>query len=418
MKWIQTFLMIAALLSACTQTTKSEPDTAQKPGLATGKWRVVIASPGGDLPFHISVASADGELSGNVHNGDEVLPFDTVTVDDNGQVMFRIDHYESAFEGKLSQDGKTIEGFWSKTAGPGQISKLPFRAEYGAPERFRFQDPQPPADVNGRWAVTFENGDGDPKPAVAVFEQQDAILTGTFLTPVGDYRYLEGAVNGNTFYLSCFDGGHVFLFKGILNEDQTISGEFWSRDTWHDIWTAERKQEVDLDDPYSLTTLKDNTDTFRFSFPDLEGNTISHDDPQFEGKVRLITLFGTWCPNCNDEAPFLQKLYAQYKDQGLEVIGLAFEMTPDEQRSRRVLKRFKKRHGLDYTLLVAGGSTDKATSAAALPDLETLIAYPTTLMVDRDGKVVSIHTGFNGPGTGELYKQLEAQYHEKIKALL
>ena len=53
------------------------------------------------------------------------------------------------------------------------------------------------------------------------------------------------------------------------------------------------------------TTVKDPSQPFAFSFPDLNGKVVSNTDSRFRGKVVLINITGSWCPNCHDEAPFL-----------------------------------------------------------------------------------------------------------------
>ena len=369
------------------------------------------------MPFEVRLTQAEGGAYGaTIHNGEEVLAFDSVTLAADGTVSFSIEHYQSVFKGDLNQAGNRIEGEWTKVTGADKMARLPFFAEYDRNIRFETKA-QAQVQVGGLWTVTFDNNEDEPQPAVGEFKQDGSKVTGTFMTPTGDYRFLEGSVDGRTLSLSCFDGGHAFLFKAQLGVDDRLTGDFWSRDSWHETWSAVRDAEAALPDPYSLTKLKEGLQEFRFRFPDLDGEMVAHDDPSFQGKVRVISIFGSWCPNCNDEAPFLQELYDRYGDRGLEVIGLAFEMTGDPARDRKVLRRFSKRHGTNYRILLAGGSTDKKKAAEVLPDLNHLLSYPTTILVNREGKVVSIHTGFTGPGTSK-YETLKNTYLEKIEGLL
>ena len=99
-------------------------------------------------------------------------------------------------------------------------------------------------------------------------------------------------------------------------------------------------------------------------------------------------------------------------------IGLAFELTGEPKRDIRRLKHFQKRHKITYPILLAASTKDKYEASKKLPNLDKLRAYPTTLLIDRQGKVQSIHTGFSGPGTGLHYEKLKESYHAKIKALL
>ena len=159
-----------------------------------------------------------------------------------------------------------MDGGWSKVIGTDRFSKLPFHAEYGVTERFPTDAAAEPASFAGRWAVTFDNH-GEPEPAVAIIEQDGGHVTGTFLTPTGDFRFLEGAVSGRSMSLSCFDGGHAFLFKAELDNADRINGKFWSRDNWEDSWTAERDPNAELKDSYAMTHLKEGRINLHSRFP-------------------------------------------------------------------------------------------------------------------------------------------------------
>jgi hypothetical protein len=73
---------------------------------------------------------------------------------------------------------------------------------------------EPLVNLSGRWALEFQRPDGSWRPAVAELKQQGARLTGTIINPSGDYRFLDGAVWGRQFYLTAFDGAHIYaLFR-------------------------------------------------------------------------------------------------------------------------------------------------------------------------------------------------------------
>jgi hypothetical protein len=63
----------------------------------------------------------------------------------------------------------------------------------------------------------------------------------------------------------------------------------------------------------------------------------------------------------------------------------------------------------DYPILY-GGSADRDEIARKLPFMDRLGAYPTTIILSRDGTVHAIHTGFSGPATGEAYEQLRRRF--------
>ena len=177
-----------------------------------------------------------------------------------------------------------------------------------------------------------------------------------------------------------------------------------------------RAKEV-LPDGWTLVGVNNDEGRFTFAFDDLNGERVTQDDPRFDGKVVVVNLFGSWCPNCNDEASLLAEWYREFRDEGLEIAGIAFEYTGDVERDRRQIGRYADRHGIEYTLLL-GGTSDKTDAAANLPDVDRVIAYPTTVFIGRDGAVRKIYSGFSGPGTGEHYQQLVAEFHTLIRDLL
>src|SRR4029077_12921918 len=94
-------------------------------------------------------------------------------------------------------------------------------------------------------------------------------------------------------------------------------------------------------------------EAFHFSFPDLTGKLVSNTDARFKGKVVVVEITGSWCPNCHDEAPFLAEMYRKYGAQGLEVVSLSFEEA-DQLKDPTRLKAFAKRYGMNFPVLVCG----------------------------------------------------------------
>ena len=156
---------------------------------------------------------------------------------------------------------------------------------------------------------------------------------------------------------------------------------------------------------------------FDFAFPDLDGNTVTSKDPAFRGKVLLVALAGSWCPNCHDEAAFLEPLYREYRGRGVEVVSLMFEHFGDFPQAAAATSRFRQHYAIEYTTLIAGIS-DKDEAAKKLPMLERVYAFPTTIFVDRRGNVRKIHTGFSGPATGDHYTQFEHEVKATLDQLL
>ncbi|MFQ5983425.1 MAG: TlpA disulfide reductase family protein, partial [Woeseiaceae bacterium] len=299
----------------------------------------------------------------------------------------------------------------------GMTQVMPFIAVPGAQRTHAEDNGTDTIDLSGRWAVLFHNEDGTSDASVGEFAQRGSRLFGTFLNPSADYRFLSGHVQGNRFHLATFDGAHAFVFAGKVDDGVITKADFWSGTEFHQAWSAVRDPEAALPDAYKLTYLNPGFDRFDFEFPDLDGQLVSLADERFDGKVVVITITGTWCPNCHDEARLLAPLYKAYRDQGLEVVALMYEHFEDQHLAIRQIRKFRRKFDIEYETLVAGIS-DKTEVSRTLPSLSAVIAFPTTIFVDRNRKVRVIHTGFTGPGTGKYYEQLRDEITDLIVGLI
>ena len=407
--------LVMFVLVAC------RPAEPRRPITIEGTWRAVLTSPGGELPFFLRITRREGVLDAVIANGAERAPASAVSVV-GSSVSIRFDWYDSRIIARISNDGESMDGAWMKTGSTG-MAQMPFRATRG--DQARFLTPvtasHPPfTDVSGIWKAEFVDSDGK-SPARGEFHQDPGTshVAGTFLTPTGDDRYLEGSFENGVLRLSTFDGAHAFLFQARAANDGTLAGDYWSRNSYHATWTATRTGDSGavLPDGWKDVALTNTQGRFQFRFPDLAGRVVSLRDDRFRGKVVLVNIFGSWCPNCNDEAPLLAAWNRKYRGHGLEIVGLAYELTGDAARDREMVGRFAKRHGIDYTLLLAGVS-DKAKASATLPDITRVLAFPTSIFIGRDGKVRKIYSGFAGPGTGAHYAQLRSEIDTLIVTLL
>ncbi len=381
--------------------------------LEAGPWRCVLESPGGELPFGLELSETEQGLAGVLVNGPERIPV-TAVEHDGPSVTIRIDHYDSRITARVFDGGRGLEGNWRKRSGPATWSELPFRATAGSTRRFAGDTTDPAGSIGGRWSAKFAS---DDDRAVAIFEEhQDGIVTGTFLTTTGDYRYLAGSFHGNTLQLSCFDGAHAFLFRATL-DGGALKGDFWSRDTWHDTWTARRDPDAELPNAFEQTVWNERASLADLVFPDVEGNPRALTEAAFMGRGVLLQVFGTWCPNCYDETEYLVELHERYADRGLSIVGLAFEMTGDFERDAAQVKKYVERHEIPYPILIAGTSK-KSDATKAFGALDRVRSYPTTIFLRGDGTVHSVHTGFTGPATGPAYDHLRQQFEWRIEDLL
>ncbi len=274
------------------------------------------------------------------------------------------------------------------------------------------------ADISGNWLLRVGEGDNQ-RTWLASFEQNGADITGTIIPLSGDWGTMVGTFENGQLRLSRFDGINAYLLKARLTEDGRLEGLINSERKM----IAERANKAkpdafpSLPDPNNFTKLKNPAEPFRFSFPDLNGRTVSSNDERFRNKVVIVTIGGTWCPNCHEEAAVLRDYYDRYQAQGLEIVGLMFEYTGNAERDREQMKIFARRHNLRYPLLLAG-TTDEGEVEEKLPQLEKFSAYPTAIFIGRDGMVRRIHVGFEGQAAGERHTKLKAELEELIKDLL
>jgi len=398
-------LLVAALTTGCGSRSRE---------LEPGPYRAILELPGGELPFGLDVAKEEAGVVLYLVNGEERVRVTDVTVAE-GRLTATMPGYENTLTAEVRGGKLTGEVSLLRAGGDRQV--LPFRAEAGKAWQF-FESPATDnADVAGRWAVTFTSDQGKESPGVAELTQSFERVTGTILTPTGDHRFLAGEMRGEELYLSRFDGASAYLYKAKVDASGHLVGEYWSGKTGHQSFRAERNPDAVLDMSAVATALKDPAVKLEFTFPDLDHQPVSLSDPKFQGKVVIVTLAGSWCPNCHDEAAFLAQLYRNLRGEGLEVVSLMFEHFGDFAQATAATRRFRDKLGIEYTTLIAGTS-DRDEAAKALPQLTGVFAYPTTIWVDRTGTVRKIHAGFSGPATGEHYTTLTREFTEFTQQLL
>jgi len=313
-------------------------------------------------------------------NGSEQI--EVTAIHENDSIVLEMPVFPTEFH--LAKTTNGFEGFWYNNDGGGY--KLPFTATPSEKSMISSSSFIPALD--GEWKTSFirPNKTSD---ALAVFEQSSTELFGTFMTQSGDYRSLQGSWERDSFYLSTFDGSHAYLFTGTLQEGK-ISGDWYSGKSFHITWAAEKDANFEL--PQA----------------DVNGNLVSLADEQFKGKPVIVTIMGSWCPNCMDEARYFKKIYPEYHKKGLEIIGLSFERSGKFEKDLPAIQKAINDLEIDYTVLHAGKAGGK-NAAAALPMLNHVISFPTSIYINREGKVVKIHTGFTGPGTGKRYEIFVAE---------
>ncbi len=414
---IRRILPLSALVAAIIVPTPAQAQQGTM-RLEPGPWHAWFDSPGGPLPFDLKFQVQRSGWVAWIINGPERIRVPVVTVGD-GKVTLSIDYYDSTITATISESGKRLDGKWRKKSKGDKWNELDFHATAGNQPRFPTDldaiRPDPTVSIDGEWRVDFAKS---ADPALGLFQTRpDHTATGTFMTTTGDYRFLAGTFDGRHLNLSCFDGAHAFLFKAEVTPQGKLAGDFWSRDTWHETWNAQRSTSFSLPDPFALTKPTGKVSFADIEFPDADGVKQSLDGEAFQGKARIIELFGTWCPNCHDATEYLVEIDKRYRDRGLSIVALAFELTGDFKRDARLVKTYAERHGVTYPILIAG-IADKEQVAKAVPFIDKMRSYPTTIFLDATGEIKAIHTGFSGPATGVAYLNQRAKFEAIIESLL
>lgn len=390
--------MIGLLLLAL---TAQPADT----GLA-GAWRGVVDQAGGPLRFAIAVEAVGAGFRGRLCNGPACDDFSTI-VPQGDSVLFDLADYDAAIT--AVRRGDSLVGYYRNVGNRGP-RVIPFRAARGSWPATELPDP-----LAGSWDATLDYG---TRLSLRVF-RFGAGPTGVLaavVTNSGDYGQFWGSATGDSVDVGRFDGTFVYRLTGRLDGD-TLRGTYHAGLRTQTPFTAVRSDGRPHLTPPLDVTQADTTEPFRFAFPDLDGRMVTQDDPRFAGKVVVVDIFGTWCTTCHDAAPTMVELYREYRDRGLEMVGLAYEVTGDSAVDNRLVRRFRDKFGIAWPQLLAGVNLTEAT-AATLPQLRGFTAYPTTLFLGRDGRIRKVHAGFIGPAGGELHDRQVAEFRRYIEELL
>lgn len=397
--------MLAAAAAVACSGRVSEP--------STGVYRGVLELPGGAAPFGLEIAKDGNRYALYLTNGAERTRVSNVGIEDD-ELLAGFPGYENSLRARMRRKG--LDGSVTLIKAGGKEQVIPFTATLGETYRFYKEAQSDNADVAGRWEATLTNDAGEASRGIIVLEQAHDRVTGTVMTPTGDHRYLEGQVRGDELQLSTFAGGLAYLYRMRVNPAGELQGDYWQGLASHETVFAKRNDAATLEGAGRQTTMTDDAKRLDFTFRDVEGNQVSLSDDRFRDKVVLVTLGGTWCPNCHDETMFLAPFYREYRGKGFEIIALMFERHAEFEKAARAVRSYREDLGIDFTTLIAGTADDEA--GKALPALSGIYGYPTTILIDRKGEVRDIHTGFSGPATGAAYEKFVTEFRADVDKLL
>lgn len=384
--------------------------TSLQAQITAGKWDASLKlNDSTEMPFRMEIEKLNSEYQYIVYNAKEKIILKNET-QDSDSIILNFPDFNSVF--KFKPTTGQLNGYWINY-NRGTDYRIPFEAKKVSKEKKEKSITN--FDFTGRWKTTFDVNTPDSSLAIGVFNSKNNQITGTFLTETGDYRFLEGKVNGTKMILSGLDGSHAFLFTGEIINGK-IEGVFYSGIHYSGKWSAVMDTEFQLQNPEKIT-YQTSQDPIKFDLKDVDGNDYAFPNDQVKDKIVIIQIMGTWCSNCIDETKFLSELYNKYHSQGLEIISIGYETPTTFEGQAKKIKLLQTRHNLDFQFLV-GGKADKKLVSQHFPMLNSISSYPTSIFIDRNGNVVKIHTGFNGPGTGVVYENFVKETDDLIKKLI
>jgi peroxiredoxin len=381
------------------------------------EWSGFATVNGQQVPIHLrlSTTTQDGPVTGGFVNDQQFSPASIGTLS-SGHLTLNFDYFAHKLDGSLQQ------GTFSGTYGGGRGEPVPVELHEDAPQKKTSANNvyKETSSLRGDWEIAVKSPKGEDAWILRISPLSHGEIKAIILRIDGDTNALYGAYDEATaeFSVSHFSAAGPALYTLKPQPDGTLLVTNPLRDGQQ--WTARRPAEArkeNLAPPTKATaqtSVADTTRPFSFSAPDLDGKVVSNTDPQFRGKVVIVAIGGSWCPNCHDEAPFLVEIYKRFHSRGLEIVNISFE-EEDQLKDPQRLRAFIAKYHIPYTVLV-GGTTEQVHDK--LPQAKNLDCWPTTFFINRKGLVQEVHAGFAGPETGASYTQLKAETDAEVGKLL
>ena len=359
------------------------------------------------LPFNFSVIN-DSTLV--VKNSSEIVEFSIEYSRDSIFINSKV--FEGYIKGVLTDD--KIDGVFVIES---LDRVVPFNS-YESTKRFDIDFEENKKLITNRWKFTFSPDKDNESSSIGLFNSIGQNEIGaTFRTNTGDYGFMHGGYKAGNIVLSTFNGSRAYLLEAELSND-SVKGVLYAGNHSKTIIEGVLDNDFELADEYSLTSLKNNSQKFDFSYENTVGKLISIDDDFYDGKSMVIQFMGSWCPNCLDESKFYVDYIKENDLKDIEFVALAFEYAKTKGRALKSILKLKNELKINYPiLLVQYGSSDKEKALEKFPMLNNIISYPTTIFLDRNKEVIKIHTGFNGPATGEKYLEFVKEFDKTIKSM-
>lgn len=390
------FLMLPAFILA--QTLKS------------GKWGGEIHYNNESVPFSFEIGYPNGETPEiTLINGNERRVIKNAIVKGDS-ITIPLDPFDAAIKAQFT--AMSLRGSYIKFY---RGTSIPLSASFGK-NRFEKRSNKPTlTKLSNKWSMTLDPDSDSPSIAVGLFSMTNAQVTGTILTGVSDYRYFEGILDGDSIKMSSFDGAHAFMILGKKNE-KGWEGKLIYDNNYSEPWIAVANPNAELPDPFDVVKLEPGVHKPYFDLLSAGTGKGAIDPSKYEGKVLIIQIFGTWCPNSHDETTYLVNWYAKNKNKNVAILASSYEANYSQEYGLKRLEDYKVMNKIPYDL-VLGGRLSKTSAAMPFPFMDKIKAFPTLVIVDKEGYARYVHSYFNGPATGSYYQAFDQRFNEIIDEL-
>lgn len=399
-------LTILILNSSCESNT--EPEASEEQNTSDQKSSDLllgILKIQENVEVHFLIQKEE-DSSLTIINGKERINLDNFQKK-NDSVIYTLHVFDADLVVKFTDNG--MQGYWRKNYVDNYI--VPFKTL----QTVTAESTCNTKEVNGKYEMTLKMEDKERKAMVLLETKGDSVY-GTVMTRTGDYRYLHGLLKCNKFTLNTFNGESAYHFEGEILTENELKGHFYSGKTRHETWTATKNDTFELEDPTKIGSSKIYEGQVKIEAPNMENQLISLEDPRYKDKPVIIQILGTWCPNCMDEAAFLSSWIKDHPDANISILGMAFELKDDFDYAKKRITTFKNRYNLPYEILFAGKKS-KEQVQKYFPFLDNVIAYPTTIYLNKNHRVVKIYTGFSGPASGAYYEAFKSSFDQTVQEM-
>jgi thiol-disulfide isomerase/thioredoxin len=373
-----------------------------------GLWSGFAQLNGQAVPITLQITGDGDAVKGALLNGRQRSPSTSGSFAD-GHLVLHFDEYANTLDATV-QDG-TLTGSFGRNGHT--VALTAQKSAAAAPASAN------PPHIAGLWQIAVAGPKGEDAWTLRV-RQSGAQVDAVIQRIDGDTGNLYGTWRDGQFAVSHFTAAGPSYAVLKPQPDGTLQVFTFTHSNGlqplpaHRLPSAREASLATADDPLHHTTLENPAQPLAWSFPDLSGKVIANTDPDFRNKAVIVAVGGSWCPNCQDEAPFLESLYQRYHDRGLEIVDVSFEeqaQLANPARLRTVIRKF----GITYPVVIAGTPEQLDEK---FPGVEGLNCWPTAFFIGRDGLVKAIHTGYSGPATGRANAALEHETTALVERLL